>query len=58
MKHIGCRLAQKEIEVPAGLTAFLDGGNRPDGELALEIEIRADIAEISRAGLGGGPRPW
>lgn len=54
VKHIGCRLAQNEIEVPLTLLTFLDGGSRPEGELAVEIEIRADIAEISRAGLGGG----
>jgi hypothetical protein len=29
VKHVGCRLAQNEIEVPVALLDFLDGGGRP-----------------------------
>jgi hypothetical protein len=54
VKHIGCRLAQNQVEVPSSLRAFLDGGDAPDHELAVEIEIRGDIAEMSRSGMGGG----
>lgn len=54
VKHIGCRLADNDVEVPGSLRCFLDGGPKPDADLALEIEIRSDIAEISRSGLAGG----
>jgi hypothetical protein len=54
VKHIGCRLSENEIEVPASFRDFLDGGVQPDDELALEIEIRTDIAEMARSGFGGG----
>lgn len=53
-KHVGCRLAENGIETPEGLRAYLNGGAQPHDVLALEVEIRSDIAAISKSGLGGG----
>jgi hypothetical protein len=49
VKHIGCRLAENEFEVPASVRRYLDGGPEPRGEIAIEFEIRADIAAATRS---------
>ena len=53
-KHVGCRLAENEVEVPASIRRYLDGGPEPNGELALELEIRADIAKMAKTELAEG----
>jgi hypothetical protein len=53
-KHVGCRLAENGIEVPEDLRSYLSGDGQPRDVLALEIEIRSDLAAISRSGMGGG----
>jgi len=53
-KHIGCRLAENEIEIPESVRHYLDGGPQPCDELAIEIEIRSDIAAIAKSNLGVG----
>lgn len=53
-KHVGCRLAENGVEVPLPIRGYLDGGPEPAGELAMEFEIRADIAQATRADLAEG----
>jgi hypothetical protein len=53
-KHIGCRLAENELEVPISIRGYLQGGPEPRAELALEFEIRADIARATRTDLADG----
>jgi hypothetical protein len=53
-KHIGCRLAENAIEIPGSIRSFLDGGCQPRHELAIEIEIRSDIAAVAKSELGTG----
>lgn len=53
-KHVGCRLAENEVEVPASIRHYLDGGPEPCAELALEFEIRADIAKATKTDLVDG----
>lgn len=53
-KHAGCRLAENSVEVPLSIREYLDGGPEPCAELALEFEIRADIARLSRTDLAEG----
>lgn len=53
-KHVGCRLADNSIEVPESIRRYLDGGPEPHAELALEFEIRADIARASKTDLAEG----
>jgi hypothetical protein len=53
-KHIGCRLAENEIEVPESIRGYLDGGPEPNPELSIEFEIRADIAKASKTILADG----
>ncbi len=53
-KHAGCRLAENGIEVPVSIRDYLDGGPEPRAELALEFEIRADIARLTRTVLADG----
>jgi hypothetical protein len=53
-KHIGCRLAENDIEVPMSIRGYLQGGPEPQAELALEFEIRADIARATKTDLADG----
>lgn len=53
-KHVGCRLAENVIEVPMSIRGYLVGGPEPRGELALEFEIRTDIARATKAELASG----
>jgi hypothetical protein len=53
-KHIGCRLAENDIQVPLTIRQFLNGGPEPRGELALTFEIRADIARATKDDLASG----
>lgn len=53
-KHVGCRLAENDVEVPEPIGLYLDGGPEPCAELSLELEIRADIAKLSKTVLAGG----
>jgi hypothetical protein len=54
MKHAGCRLAENEVEVQVSIRRYLNGGAEPRSELALEFEIRADIASASKTILPEG----
>ena len=47
-KHVGCLLAENDVEVPKLIRRYLDGGPEPSSELALAFEIRADIAKASK----------
>jgi hypothetical protein len=49
VKHIGCRLAENEFELPASARHYLDGRAEPRAEVAMEFEIRADIAAATRS---------
>jgi hypothetical protein len=49
VKHIGCRLAENDFEVPSSGRRYLDGGPEPRAEFAIEFEIRADIAAATRS---------
>lgn len=53
-KHVGCRLAENDIEVPMSIRRYLDGGPEPCAEMALEFEIRADIAKLTKTALAEG----
>jgi hypothetical protein len=53
-KHVGCRLAENNVEVPPSIRSYLDGGPEPRAELALEFEIRADIAAATKTDLAEG----
>lgn len=53
-KHVGCRLSENGIEVPESLRRYLDGGPEPFNELAMEFEIRADIAAETETTLAEG----
>jgi hypothetical protein len=53
-KHVGCRLAENSVEVPESIRRYLEGGPEPCSELALEFEIRADIAKMSTTILAEG----
>lgn len=53
-KHIGCRLAENDVEVPEPIRAYLDGGPESRAELSFEFEIRADIANASKTILADG----
>jgi hypothetical protein len=53
-KHVGCRLAENDIELPDSIRRYLNGGPEPCSELALEFEIRADIAKASKTILAEG----
>lgn len=53
-KHAGCRLAENEVDVPESIRLYLEGGPPPCEELAIEVEIRSDIAAIAKSNLGGG----
>jgi hypothetical protein len=53
-KHVGCRLAENEVQVPRSIRGYLDRGPEPFGELSLEFEIRADIAKLSKTVLADG----
>ncbi|MGH2957135.1 MAG: hypothetical protein ACRDL6_09090 [Solirubrobacterales bacterium] len=53
-KHVGCRLAENDVEVPDSICRYLDGGPEPVAELALEFEIRPDIAKASKTILAEG----
>lgn len=54
VKHAGCRLAQNNIQIPASLVGFLGGAEPPNDALALEVEIRGDVAEMVSMGFTGG----
>jgi len=41
-------------EVPASVRQYLDGGPEPCAEMALEFEIRADIAKMTKTALAEG----
>lgn len=45
VKHIGCRLAEAEVEVPLGLREFLDGETKLVG-LNLQLVIRDDVVAL------------
>jgi len=53
-KHVGCRLAENNVEVPPSIRSYLDGGPEPRAELALEFEIRADIAAATKTDFAEG----
>jgi hypothetical protein len=57
-KHIGCRLAEKAMEVPESIREYLDSGPEPRAELALEVEIRADIARHTKSGALAAGSMW
>lgn len=53
-KHVGCRLADNDVEVPVSIRRYLDGGPEPCSELAMKFEIRGDIAKLSKTILAEG----
>jgi hypothetical protein len=57
-KHIGCRLAENEVEVPEPIRLYLDGGPEPHAELSMEFEIRADIAKLTKTGVLAEGSMW
>jgi hypothetical protein len=53
-KHVACRLAENDLEVPESICRYLDGGPEPCADLSLEFEISADIAKASKTILNEG----
>jgi hypothetical protein len=55
VKHVGCRIADRDYEVPSSFAAYLDGGDFPPG-LVLSFELDAVFGAINRM-LKESPTP-